>query len=137
MMGQTQLKGLLPLGLMLVLLTACGESEPKFTDNGNPGQIEAVVFFDDNQNGVMDSGETGAPAYRLAIADRVGCSSSTGSFTYIPSDSNGVVNFNDLKPGLYCVAIDNGYKTTTRLNLDAYVSSDMVTTVIFGVIKGP
>jgi hypothetical protein len=131
------MKHLLVFVLFLVLLTACGESEPPFTDNGNPGQIRAIVFYDENQNGIMDGGETGAPSHRLALADRVGCSSSTGSFTYIPTDSNGVVNFNDLKPGLYCVGIDNGYKTTTKLTLDAYVSSDKVTTIMFGVVRAP
>ena len=129
------MKHLLVFVLMLVLLTACGESEPQFTDNGNPGQIKAVAFYDDNQNGTMDSDETGAPSIRLALADRVGCTSSTGSLNFVPTDSEGVINFNDLKPGLYCVGIDNGYKTTTKLNLDAYVSSDAVTTVMFGVIR--
>ena len=131
------MKRLLVFVLMLVFLTACGESEPSFTDNGNPGHIKAVVFYDDNQNGIMDNGETGAPSHRLALADRVGCSSSTGSLNFVPTDSNGIVNFNDLKPGLYCVAIDNGYKTTTKLNLDAHVSSDVVTTVMFGVVREP
>lgn len=129
------MKRLLVFVLMLVLLTACGESESQFTDNGNPGHIKAVAFYDDNQNGIMDSGETGAPSIRLTLADRVGCTPSSGTFTFIPTDANGVVNFNDLKPGLYCVGIDNGYKTTTKLNLDAYVSSDVVTTVMFGVIR--
>ena len=131
------MKQLLVFVLMLVLLTACGESEPKFTDNGNSGQIEAIVFYDDNENGIMDSGETGASSYRLALADQVGCTSSTGSLNFVSTDSEGVVNFSDLKPGLYCVAIDNGYNTTTNLNLDAYVSSDMITTVYFGVISEP
>jgi len=121
--------------LLLVLLAGCGTNEPPYTDNGNPGHIKAVAFFDDNQNGIMDNEEVGAPSVRLALADRVGCSSSTGSLNFIPTDANGVINFNDLKPGLYCVGIDNGYKTTTKLNMDAYVSSDVVTTVMFGVIK--
>jgi hypothetical protein len=122
--------------LIFVFITACSEnSGPPFVDNGNPGHIKAVAFYDDNQNGMMDNGETGAPAIRLALADQVGCISSTGSFNFIPTDSNGVVNFRDLKPDLYCVAIDNGYKTTGKLNVNAYVSSDMVTTVMFGVIK--
>ena len=129
------MKRLLVFVLMLVLLTACSESKPPFTDNGNTGHIKVVVFFDENQNGIMDNGETGAPSHRLALGDQVGCTSSTGSLNFIPTDANGIVNFNDLKPGLYCVAIGNGYKTTTKLNLDAYVSSDVVTTVMFGVIR--
>ena len=131
------MKRLLVFVLMVVLLTACGKSEPLFTDNGNPGHIKAVVFYDENQNGIMDGGDTGAPSIRLALADRVGCSSSTGSLNFVPTDSNGVVNFSDLKPGLYCVGVDNGYKTTTTLTMDAYVSSDAVTTVMFGIIKEP
>jgi hypothetical protein len=132
------MKKLLVFGLLLILLTACAEnSGPPFVDNGNPGQIQAIAFYDDNQNGVMDNGEVGAPSYRLTLADQVGCTSSTGSFTYIPTDSNGIVNFRDLKPGLYCVAIDNGYKTTSKMNVDAYVSSDLVTTVTFGVMREP
>lgn len=123
---------------LFVLLTACGgESAPPFTDNGNPGQIKSVVFFDENQNGIMDGSETGAPSHRLALADQVGCTSSTGSLNFVSTDANGIVNFSDLKPGRYCVAIDNGYKMTTKMNLDAYVSSDMITTVYFGVIKEP
>ena len=129
------MKRLLVFVFTVVLITACGKSEPLFTDNGNPGHIKVVVFFDENQNGIMDGGDTGAPSIRLALADRVGCSSSTGSLNFVPTDTDGVVNFSDLKPGLYCVGIDNGYKTTTKLNLDAYVSSDMVTTVMFGVIR--
>jgi hypothetical protein len=85
----------------------------------------------------MDNDETGAPSHRLALADQVGCSSSTGTLNFVPTDPDGIVIFSDLKPGGYCVAIDNGYKTTTKLNLDAYVSSDLVTTVMFGVIKEP
>ena len=129
------MKHLLVFVLMFVLLTACGDSEPLFTDNGNPGQIKAVAFYDDNQNGIMDSDETGASSIRLALGDQVGCTSSTGSLNFVPTDSEGVVNFNDLKPGLYCVGIDNGYKTTTKLNVDAYVSSEAVTTVMFGLVR--
>ena len=83
----------------------------------------------------MDGGDTGAPSIRLALADQVGCTSSTGSLNFVPTDVDGVVNFSDLKPGRYCVGIDNGYKTTTKLNLDAYVSSDVVTTVMFGIVR--
>ena len=125
---------LLIFGLMLVLLTACGESEPPFTDNGNPGQIKAIVFYDDDRNGAMDNGEAGAPQ-RVAITDEPSCVSSPPNF--IPTDSNGVVVFGDLKPGQYCVAIDNGYGMTTKMNLQVYVSSELVTAVYFGVVREP
>jgi hypothetical protein len=130
------MKRLLILGLMIAMSTACGESEPPFTDNGNPGQVKATVFYDDNKNGVMDSGETGA-SHRVTVVDQVGCSTSDGTPEFLPTDSNGVVIFRDLKPGRYCVAIANGYGMTTKMNLDVYVSSDMVTTVYFGVVKEP
>ena len=42
----------------LALLTACN-SQPTFVDNGNPGQIKVVVYYDDNQNSKLDAGETG------------------------------------------------------------------------------
>jgi uncharacterized protein (DUF2141 family) len=130
------MKHLTIFALLFVLLTACGESEPPFTDNGNPGQIRAIVFYDDDRNGKMDADETGAP-HRVAVADQVGCTTSTGTPDFIPTDSNGVVIFSDLKPGQYCVAIDNGYGMTTKMNLDVYVSSDLVTTVYFGVVREP
>ena len=47
--------------LLLVLLPACS-SQPAFVDNGNPGQIKVFIYYDDNQNGVMDTDETGAQA---------------------------------------------------------------------------
>ena len=128
------MKRLLVFVLFLVLLTACGESESPFTDNGNPGQIQVTVFYDDNKNGAMDNGEVGAQQ-RVAISDEPSCVSSPPNF--IPTDSNGVVVFGDLKPGQYCVAIDNGYGMTTKMNLQVYVSSDLVTTVYFGVVREP
>jgi len=82
----------------------------------------------------MDNGEAGAPQ-RVAISDEPSCVSSPPNF--IPTDSNGVVVFSDLKPGQYCVAIDNGYGMTTKMNLQVYVSSDLVTTVYFGVVREP
>ena len=53
------MKRLLVFVLILVLLTACSESEPPYTDNGNLGQIKAIFFYDDNKNGKMDAGEAG------------------------------------------------------------------------------
>jgi len=126
------MKRILVFGLVLVLLAAC-TSQPTYTDNGNPGQIKAVVFYDDNKNGVMDGGEVGAPQ-RVAISQDVSCPPTTTP-NFIGTDASGVVTFNDLKPGMYCVFVDNGSGMTTKLTNQVYVSSDMVTTVYFGVVR--
>lgn len=125
------MKRLLVFVLMIVLLTACGESEPPFKDNGNPGQIKAVVFYDANANGKMDSDESGVPA-RVAITQEVSCPP-VGDPTWKDTDTNGAYTFVDLKPGKYCVVSESmGLSMTTKLTPEVYVSSDMVTTVYFG-----
>lgn len=97
------MKRLLVFGLMLVLLTACGESKPPYTDNGNPGQIKAIVFYDDNKNGVMDSGESSLQT-QTAISQEVSCPpQNQQSYLIIDTDTNGVGLFKELKPGKYCV----------------------------------
>lgn len=129
------MKRLLIFGLMLVLLTACGDSEPPFTDNGNPGQIKATVFYDDNKNGTMDSGETSAPI-GVGISQDISCPpSSMDKFTFFNADANSAILIKELKPGKYCVAPDGNYHMTTKLTLEAYVSSDLVTTVTFGIVR--
>ena len=129
------MKYFLLCGLMLVLLTACGESKPPFTDNGNPGQIKATVFYDDNKNGVLDSGEVGAQAQAiLAISQDVSCPPTTIP-PFVDTDANGTLEFKDLKPGKYCIALSNGFLPTTKLTQEVYVSSDLVTTVTFGIVS--
>jgi hypothetical protein len=126
------MKRLLIFGLMLVLLAACA-SKQAFTDNGNPGQIKAIFFYDDNKNGVMDSGESGTPG-QAAIAQEVSCPP-TSDPNWIDTDSSGVVLFDGLEPGKYCVFPPNGLSMTTKLTQEVYVSSDRVTTVAFGIIR--
>ena len=126
------MKRLLIFVLALALLAGC-QSRPDYTDNGNPGQIKAVVFYDDNKNGTMDSGESGA-LQRVAITQEVTCTP-TGTPNFVQTDLNGVTMFRDLKPGMYCVFVDNGYGMTTKMGYQVYVSSDLVTTVMFGVVR--
>ena len=127
------MKRLLVFGLILVLLTACGESEPPYTDNGNPGQIKAIFFFDDNKNGQQDDGETGVQAQSIVgIAQGVSCPP-TSTPSYVDTDANGVYEFKDLKPGKYCLYLNNGFTPVTKMTQEVYVSSDMVTTVYFGL----
>ncbi len=126
-------KILLTTVILVVLLAGCGK-QPTYTDNGNPGQIKAVVFYDDNKNGVMDSGETGAPQ-RVAISQEVTCTPADPE--YVSTDADGEVLFKDLKPGRYCVFVGNGYGMTTKMLLEVYVSSDLVTVAPFGIVREP
>jgi hypothetical protein len=133
-MEENKMKHLLVFSLVFVLLAAC-KSQPTFTDNGNPGQVKAIVFYDDNKNSVMDSGETGAPQ-RVFILPKESCTS-TSQPDYVATDADGVVLFKDLKPGIYCVTVGNGFGMTTKMSVKASVSSDVVTTVMFGMLKEP
>ena len=123
---------LLVLTLSFVLLAACG-TEPAFVDNGNPGQIKAVVFYDDNKNSAMDGGETGAPL-GVAISTEVSCPP-TSTPNFVQTDARGESVFTDLKPGKYCVFVENNAGTTTKLAQEVYVSSDQVATVMFGLVR--
>jgi hypothetical protein len=122
---------------MLVMLTACGKSEPTYTDNGNPGQIKAVVFYDNNKNGTMDNDEAVVLA-KVGVSQDISCpASSLDKNTFSNTDANGVALFKDLKPGKYCVAPNGNYSMTTKATQEVYVSSDMITTVMFGIVKEP
>jgi hypothetical protein len=128
------MRSLLAFIVLLVLLAGC-QSEPPFTDNGNPGQIKAVVFYDDNRNGVMDSSEKGAQ-YEVTVSQEVSCPpTSPVSEQGGMSDADGIALIQDLKPGKYCVLVYADYSPTTKLTQEIYVSSDMITTVMFGGVK--
>jgi uncharacterized protein (DUF2141 family) len=116
------------------LLTGC-KSEPNFTDNGNPGQIKAIVFYDDNKNGIMDSNESGVSQARVALSRRISCPPDDTP-SYIAGDSSGVILFKDLKPGKYCV-FPEGQFLTFKFTEEVYVSSDAVSTVMFGIARTP
>ena len=125
------MKKILLLGLMLVLLAACGESEPSYTDNGNPGQIQVTVFYDDNSNGAMDAGESGAPS-RVAISQEVSCPPSSDP-AWRGTGANGSYTYQELQPGKYCVFFEsNGMSVTTKMTQEVFVSSDQVAIVYFG-----
>lgn len=131
------MKRFLVFVFMLVLLTACGESAPPYVDNGNPGQIKAVFFYDDNGNGQMDDGEEGVQAQQIAgMSQEISCPP-TSTPVFEDSDSSGAIEFNDLKPGKYCLYLNNGFLPTTKQTQEVYVSSDQVTTVYFGVTREP
>lgn len=129
------MKPLILFPLFFTLLIGCGSQppQPPFVGNGNPGQIKAIVFYDDNKNGVMDGNETGA-LQRLAISQEVSCPpSSTPNF--VETDVNGQSLFMDLKPGKYCVFVDNNSGMTTKMTQEVYVSSDQELVVMFGIVR--
>lgn len=128
------MRSVVVLFLSLILLTGC-QSEATYTDNGNPGQIKAVVFSDDNRNAVMDNSETGVRA-KVGISQEISCpASNEDAVTKIDTDMDGVALFKDLKPGKYCVVPYANPKMTTKFTQEVYVSSDLITTVLFGVVR--
>lgn len=126
------MKRLLFLGFVLACLYGCS-SQPPFVDNGKPGQVKVVVFYDDNKDGVMSGGEKGAQS-KVSISQEVSCPPSH-SPDWVDTDSAGVHTFQDLKPGKYCVISSGGLSATTPLTQEVYVSSERVTTATFGVLR--
>ncbi|HEY6072529.1 MAG TPA: SdrD B-like domain-containing protein [Anaerolineales bacterium] len=128
------MKRLLVTALAFALMAGCN-SQPPYVDNGNPGQIKAVFFYDDNRNGTQDSGESGAQV-EAGISHDVSCpATSTDKTTIVMAGADGAALFKDLKPGRYCVVPWGNFSMTTKLTQVVYVSSDAITTVKFGIIK--
>lgn len=128
------MKFLLVFVLSLILLTGC-QNQPAYTDNGNPGQIKAVIFYDENRNGDMDDNESGAQT-ELGISQDISCPPSRNdAIKSVAADNNGVVLFEGLKPGKYCVHPMRNFGMTTRQNIEVYVSSDETIAIMFGIVK--
>ena len=128
------MKRLMVIVVFFSLLAGC-QSQPPYVDNGNSGQIKVVVFYDDNRNGALDSGEMSGQ-FEVGISQDISCPpSSLKKNTFSTTNETGVVLFNDLKPGKYCVGLKGNYSMTTKATQDIYVSSDMITTVAVGVVR--
>lgn len=128
------MKKLLVFACSLFLLSSCS-SQQDYIDNGNPGQIKAVVFYDDNHSGELDDDEVPAQI-EVGISQDVSCPpSNVDLITTASADANGAAYFLDLKPGKYCVHPIGNFSMTTKLTQEVYVSSDKVTTVEFGLVK--
>jgi uncharacterized protein (DUF2141 family) len=128
------MKPLLVFLISILFLTGC-QSPPAFVDNGNPGQIQAVVFYDHNRNGTMDSDETGAEI-ELWLSQDTSCPPTNRDvIVRVNTGENGSALFGNLKPGKYCVAPGGNFSMTTKMTRDVYVSSDATTTVTFGLVR--
>lgn len=128
------MKTILWLSLFGAMLVSCAKT-PAITDNGNPGQIRAIVYYDTNRNGKLDAGETGTQT-RVGISQDVSCPPSDDRLiTWTPSDANGTALIKNLHPGKYCVLADGNTGATTPLTVNVYLSSDQEIQVVFGKVK--
>jgi uncharacterized protein (DUF2141 family) len=128
------MKTLLVVVLSLVLLAGC-QSQPAYTDTGEPGQIKAVVFYDDNGNGRLDNSEPGAQI-ELHISQEISCPPTRlENGATISTDVDGFAIFRDLNPGKYCVAPIGNFVMTTKMTQEVYVSSEEITNIVFGISK--
>jgi len=116
-------------------MTSCSSSPQAFTDNGKPGQIKAVVFYDANANGILDQGETGL-VDRVSISQDISCPpSNVKNITNEDTNNNGEAVFKDLKPGRYCVAYMGSKGVTTKLSAEVFLSSEQEVQVNFGLLE--
>jgi uncharacterized protein (DUF2141 family) len=130
------MKHILAVLLIASVLAGCGSaspSQPAFTDNGQPGQIKVIVFYDQNGNRTLDQGEPGL-SDRVSISQDVSCPASRENLlTKLDTDPSGTALFTNLKPGHYCVAYMGSKGSTTKLTIEVDVSSEQVVPVYFGL----
>jgi uncharacterized protein (DUF2141 family) len=121
------------MGILSLLIAACGSAQPIITDNGKPGQIKVFVFQDENNNGKMDAGEKGLPD-RVLLSQGDTCPPQTKDFTQAATDVNGEALFNNLKPGVYCVGYYGDNAITTQIAVKINLSSEQQADVFYGII---
>jgi uncharacterized protein (DUF2141 family) len=121
--------------VLLSLIPAACKSQSPFTNNGNPGQIKVIAYYDDNRNGQINENESG-PSIRIGISQDISCpASSLDKVAQLDSDQNGVGVFSNLKPGKYCVSLIGNYDMTTKMNPQVYLSSDQEIVVRLGLLR--
>jgi hypothetical protein len=121
--------------LLSFLLASCGtsQSQPQVVDNGKPGQIKAITFYDENHNQVFDQGEIGL-VDNISISQDVSCPpSDLKNITRMDTGVDGTALFTNLKPGNYCVAYMGGRTMDTNITKEVAVSSEQETLVYFGL----
>jgi hypothetical protein len=123
---------MLLMGLVIAGCGSTGQTQTKITDNGKPGQIKAIVFYDANRNGTQDQGEPGLTD-NVSISQDVSCPpSNLKNISRADSDTTGVAVFSGLKPGRYCVAYMGTRGLTTKLTDLVDLSSEQEIQVVFG-----
>ena len=115
-----------------LFITGCSSSKSEIKDNGHPGQIKAIVFYDANHNRIQDPGEPGLKD-RVSLSQDFSCpATDSKKMTIVETDANGETVIGDLKPGHYCVAYSGDSTMTTKLTNEIDLSSEQTIQVIFG-----
>ena len=119
--------------MFLALFVSACSAEPEIIDNGNPGQIKVSVFLDENRNGIKDQGEMGV-VDKVGISQDISCpAGSMDKVTIAETNAEGEAMYEDLQPGIYCVAYMGGKSVTTKLTVEVHLSSEQVAQVAFGL----
>lgn len=128
------MKKLFAVALFFSLLVGCN-TKPEIIDNGQPGQIRVVVFFDENRNGQLDQGESGI-SEKVGISQDISCpAGNMDKVTQAETDINGETVFSELKPGVYCVALLGNRVVSTKLTQEIPLSSEQEKLVYFGITE--
>jgi hypothetical protein len=69
-----------------------------------PGTIYGLVFYDYNANGVRNGGEPGLPNAVVKLS-KGACGSGGGAIGSKTTNASGLVTFNNIPPGKYCLKV--------------------------------
>ena len=126
------MKKLIAVIVFALLITGCS-AEPEIIDNGKPGRMKIILFLDQNRNSVKDQDEPGL-VDRVGLSQDVSCpAGSMDKVTAVETNAAGEAIFEDLQPGVYCVAYLGGRGSTTKLTVEVHLSSEQETLVGFGI----
>ena len=100
--------------------------QPSPTPTPTTATIISKVFFDANQNGALDPGESGVAGATVTLL--FGGSQPVGA--PVVTDSSGEVRFTGLQPGFYIIQMTppQGYRNTTVTTYAGYLSAGTVKT---------
>lgn len=88
------------------------------------GEVDGIVYFDENENGIVDAGDTLVNGTNFILLENGVIISNTNS------DENGVFNFNNVDPNNYTIELD-----TTSLELGQGYLIQQIDTLVEGCDK--
>ena len=117
-----------------ILMMGCS-TQPEIVDNGQPGEVKVIVFLDENRNGAMDEGEPGL-SDQVGLSQDVSCpAGNMDKVTIAETNPAGETVYEELKPGVYCVAYMGNKGSTTKLTVEVPLSSEQEALVAFGLTE--